>query len=488
MMRQKLISLFLTCAVLLGTVPTAFAADPSVMTDIQGHWAEESIDFVLENNLFSGVSHTEFSPEASMTRGMFVTVLGRYAGVDAEHYRDWYLPGLYTDVAQERYYAPYINWATRFGIAKGTAPDRFSPDEPVTREQMATLILRYSSIFGFEIGNILPEDQPPVESFTDFDTVGNYAKDAVETMRQTGLLNGIRQEDGTYIFSPKTNATRAQCAAIFRRISEALTPGTAEITFPESIVLPTESLSMKLGESTRLIPEISPEAPSVATLTWISTDPGIATVDSMGNVTIVGSGEAEIFVYTANGLFASCKILCATYIGSAGEGYDSKCINLFGEVVDDPRLIYDTKENAESHMVTVPVTVWDFKNSAKTEKYTKTIQLTVHENLADTVQALFREIYDQPEQFCFNYVSGYRFADKSEHTPGLAIDVNPEQNPYCDPEGNALVGKAFDPENDPYSFPIDGKVQQIFEKYGFTRGIYWRSGYKDYMHFSFFGT
>ena len=484
-MRQKFLSLLLSGALLISSIPDVFAADPSAMIDISGHWAEENIGWVMEQELFNGVSETEFSPNGSMTRGMFVTVLGRYAGIDPEQYRDWYLPGLYGDVAEDRYYAPYINWATRFGIANGTSEDLFSPDEPVTREQMATLILRFASIYRFDIAQTTEEI---VESFTDFDTVGNFAKDAVGTMRQTGLLNGIRQEDGTFLFSPKTNATRAQCATIFRRISDGLIPGEEEVTFPESITLPSDILSMKLGETAQLVPVITPELPSVSTLTWISTDPGVATVDAKGNVTVVGSGEAEIFVYTPNGLSASCKILCATYIGSAEESYDSKCMNLFGEVVDDPRLVYETKEEAEAHMVTVPITVWDFTDSSRTEKYTKTIDLTVHENIADTVQALFREIYEQPEQFCFNYVSGYRFADKSEHTPGLAIDVNPEQNPYCDPEGNALVGKHFDPENDPYSIEIDGTVQKIFEKYGFTRGIYWRSGYKDYMHFSFFGT
>lgn len=484
-MRHKFLSVLLSGALLLGSIPTAFAADPSAMTDISGHWAEENIGWVMENDLFNGVSETEFSPDGSMTRGMFVTVLGRYAGISPDEYAEENAQELYKDVSPNRYYAPYINWATQLGIANGTAAETFSPDEPVTREQMATLILRFASIFGFEI---IPTTENVAEAFTDFDTVGNYARDAVETMRQTGLLNGMRQPDGTYIFSPKTNATRAQCATIFRRISNALIPGDTQAIPPESISLDQSCLTLKLGETAILTLTVSPENASLPSLTWSSSDPGIATVDNSGKVTAVSSGEAEIRISTPEGLSASCKILCVAYLGSADESYNSKCQNLFGEVVDDPRLVYETAEEAEAHMVTIPITVWDFTDSSKTEKYTKTIELTVHEKLADTVQALFQEIYEQPEQYCFNYVSGYRFATKSEHTPGLAIDVNPDQNYYCDPEGNALVGKYFDPENDPYSFPIDGGVQQIFEKYGFTRGINWRSGYKDYMHFSFFGT
>ena len=44
---------------------------------------------------------------------MFVTVLGRYAGIDPDEFEDWYLPELYKDVDGDAYYAPYINWATR---------------------------------------------------------------------------------------------------------------------------------------------------------------------------------------------------------------------------------------------------------------------------------------------------------------------------------------------------------------------------------------
>ena len=68
------------------------------------------------------------------------------------------------------------------------------------------------------------------------------------------------------------------------------------------------------------------------------------------------------------------------------------------------------------------------------------------------------------------------------------MDINPNENYYCDPNGNALVGKYWRPGEDPYSIPLDGEVVAIFSKYGFTQGIYWRSGYKDYMHFSYFAT
>jgi len=76
---------------------------------------------------------------------------------------------------------------------------------------------------------------------------------------------------------------------------------------------------------------------------------------------------------------------------------------------------------------------------------------------------------------------------KSEHDPGLAIDLNVDSNYFCEPDGTPITGSHWDPENDPYSIPIDRVIERTFRKYGFTRGIYWRNGTKDYMHFSFFG-
>ena len=77
-------------------VPEAFAVDSGSITDISGHWAEESIRWALENEAFKGVSTTEFQPEGFMTRGMFVTVLGRTAGVVEADYQNTY--ALFRDV------------------------------------------------------------------------------------------------------------------------------------------------------------------------------------------------------------------------------------------------------------------------------------------------------------------------------------------------------------------------------------------------------
>ena len=169
--------------------------------------------------MFKGVSETSFQPNTPMTRGMFVTVLGRMAGVAPEDYSDTY--ALFQDVPANSYYAPYITWAVRYGIAKGTGDGVFSPNAPVTREQMATFVVRYASIYNYEMVSL---GENVVDSFADADKISNFAAESVEAMRQTGILNGRSQGDGTYRFDPKNSTTRAECAVVLQRLDTSLQP------------------------------------------------------------------------------------------------------------------------------------------------------------------------------------------------------------------------------------------------------------------------
>ena len=171
----------------------------------------------------------------------------------------------------------------------------------------------------------------------------------------------------------------------------------------------------------------------------------------------------------------------------AGMSKSQKLKLIFGTTnISDYRTVYSSSAEAKSHMTTVTVRTWDFNSGG--DKYTRTWNLTVHENIAPTVQAIFEEIYALPERPPIHSLGGFRWATHSEHSVGLAIDINPNENYYCDPTGKPLSGSYFRPGTDPYSIPVGGNVDRIFNKYGFKRGIYWASGYKDYMHYSLFGT
>ena len=176
-------------------------------TDITGHWAADNILFVASRGLLSGISETTFSPNTGMTRGMFVTALGRLAGINPDSYKT----GKFTDVKADAYYAPYVNWAAQTGIVEGVTAITFAPDTNINREQMAVIMANYAKKLGCD----LPKTLQAV-TFADNAQISSWAKDAVKAMQQAGILAGKANNR----FDPKGTATRAEVATVLRRFVE----------------------------------------------------------------------------------------------------------------------------------------------------------------------------------------------------------------------------------------------------------------------------
>ena len=176
-------------------------------TDIAGHWAKEDIEFVASRGLFSGTSATTFSPNTAMTRGMFVTALGRLANADVSSYTK----SSFTDVKSDAYYMGYIEWASKNDIVNGVGNNRFAPDQSITREQMAVISLNYAKAIGFTLPKVHSEN-----TFADSAKVSAYAKDAVKQMQMAGVICG---KNGN-LFDPQGTATRAEVSAVLRRFVE----------------------------------------------------------------------------------------------------------------------------------------------------------------------------------------------------------------------------------------------------------------------------
>ena len=176
-------------------------------TDINGHWAKEHILFAVSRGLFSGTSKTTFSPNTTLTRGMFVTALGRLAGIDPADYQN----RKFTDVKANAYYAPYVNWAASKGIVGGTTSTTFAPDSNITREQMAVIMKNYADKMGYSIPKTLE-----AVTFADNAQISSWAKDAVKAMQQAGVLSGKENNR----FDPQGNATRAEAATVLHRFVE----------------------------------------------------------------------------------------------------------------------------------------------------------------------------------------------------------------------------------------------------------------------------
>ena len=184
-------------------------------TDIHNHWAADNILFAASRGLLSGTSDTTFSPNTGMTRGMFVTALGRLAGINPDSYKT----GKFTDVKADAYYAPYVNWAAQNGIVEGVTATTFAPDTNINREQMAVIMANYAKKLGYD----LPKTLQAV-TFADNAQISSWAKNAVRAMQQAGILAG---KNGNK-FDPKGTATRAEVATILRRFVEiVIDPQTA---------------------------------------------------------------------------------------------------------------------------------------------------------------------------------------------------------------------------------------------------------------------
>lgn len=175
-------------------------------TDVlQADWFYNDVVFAYENGLFSGTSDTTFSPNASMTRAMLVTVLYRLEGQPAVNGRSGF-----SDVQYNGYYEDAVTWAADNGIVNGTSTTTFSPNANVTREQIAAILYRYAQHKKYNTAA-----SSGLNGFTDHASVSGYAAASLEWAVAEKLVNGSAGK-----LMPTGNATRAQVAAILHRFVE----------------------------------------------------------------------------------------------------------------------------------------------------------------------------------------------------------------------------------------------------------------------------
>ena len=151
------------------------------------NWYADAVKYVTDKGLMNGTDDNQFSPSATTTRAMLMTVLARYAGEDTTGGATWYEKGM--------------NWAKAKGVSDGT-----NPNANITREQLVTMMYRYAGS---------PKADGKLDSFSDAASVSTYAADAMQWAVANGIVNG-----STGKLNPQNNATRAQVAAILMRFCE----------------------------------------------------------------------------------------------------------------------------------------------------------------------------------------------------------------------------------------------------------------------------
>lgn len=188
------------------TKPASDSKPKLPFTDVStSDWFYSDVMFVYENGLFSGTDSRSFSPNASMTRAMLVTVLYRLEGEPASTGSS-----SFSDVCSGSYYEKAVAWAAANGIVTGTGSTSFSPDAKVTREQLAAILYRYA-----QYKKLDTDAGAKLDSFSDAGNVSGYASEALSWAVSEGLINGASGR-----LMPKGDATRAQVAAILHRFVE----------------------------------------------------------------------------------------------------------------------------------------------------------------------------------------------------------------------------------------------------------------------------
>ncbi len=176
-------------------------------TDVtENDWFYDTVRYSNQTGLFSGTTETTFSPNETMTRAMLVTVLYR---VEQEPLEDDLLSYAdFQDVEDGSWYELAVGWAAKNGIVMGVGDDKFAPNEPVTREQVASILYRYATFKGEDT-----TQTTDISKYFDHEEISDYAKEAMTWANARGFITGATVDT----LNPLGNASRAELATILMR-------------------------------------------------------------------------------------------------------------------------------------------------------------------------------------------------------------------------------------------------------------------------------
>ncbi len=172
----------------------------------EADWFYGAVQYAYEKDLMKGTGNSTFGPYDTTTRGMIVTILHRLEGSPATG------ANTFSDVAADKYYANAVAWAAENKIVSGYGNGKFGPDNTITREQLAVILMNYAQLQGYDVSA-----QADLSQFSDAASISGYAQDAMAWANTAGLIQG----DDTKL-SPGSNAQRAQVASILQRFMETV--------------------------------------------------------------------------------------------------------------------------------------------------------------------------------------------------------------------------------------------------------------------------
>ncbi len=199
----------------LAKAAEALEFKPNGFDDVKASdWFKPAVDFAAATGLMNGMGENKFVPAGSMTRGMVVTVLYRMAGSPS-------VKGLdcpFKDLKQD-WYKDAVAWAAYNSITTGVTDDTFCPEDPVTREQMATFVARY--LFGQMDDSMMLEMRRALSAhYSDAAAIHDYAVMSVSGCTVNGIMQGDKAAQGSKLttFRPTSTMTRAECAQVLKNV------------------------------------------------------------------------------------------------------------------------------------------------------------------------------------------------------------------------------------------------------------------------------
>ena len=218
---KRILSVFLVLLLTFSVGTTAFAAvDDTGFSDVASDsWYAEAVTYVRDNGIMSGTSATTFAPENTMTRAMLATVLYRIAGNPVVTGRD-----TFTDTEPDTWYGDAVLWTVQQQIVSGYGNGLFGTNDPVSREQIATILWRNEGQPSMQDSSVLFDDEQAISA---------YALRAVQWARSNGIINGKPDN----LFDPHGSATRAEVATILYNYLTQKSPATPDIPTDENKTL-----------------------------------------------------------------------------------------------------------------------------------------------------------------------------------------------------------------------------------------------------------
>jgi hypothetical protein len=420
-----------------------------------------------------------------------------------------------------------VEQAYVLGLISGTGNGLFSPEQPLTREMAAVMLFKLRMLFqyaeSFDDDHDYSEYDPPVhehqkdwileEKISDSKKVSAWARSSIADVYSCGILVGTADNR----INPGDSLTREQAVILVLCLLAYSDESCIRKAGVEECVLPAPSgvyISRSYNKGNILLDWNDIPSAAAYSVTIYKNDVPVYTAnvsDSMvdlqaettytdqGTGTYSFSEEENRFFNT---IFDESKqdvpvVLEVVPLNSDGKAsvFSFRREFMVSPWFNENEMIYGSPwkygfanaEEASLNVTNIKVKVWNLSSSG--EKTTRTTSLSVNKNVAETVKNIFADIYNGPEKFPVKSCTAYSYrSGTSQHSAGVAIDINSEENYFIGWDGKIRAGRLWDSNTNPYSIPTDGDVVNAFKKYGWSwsPNMNWSNG-ADYMHFSLTG-